>query len=290
MTDERRGHSPAPHGGDDPLDREIRRLLAVDPSPAFDARVRARVAAEPATNAWRGGRLWMAFGAATAALVLAVVVFRPEPPADTGAGSGLGAARAGSTAPPPSGFATRVVRDDPAAVGLPIVLAEPTAAPEPALPQAVEAGLRVAAPAAAGEPRGAGNPPAPAATPPGPPRFTRVVFPGSETTAGEPHAAGNPPAPAATPPGPPRFTRVVFSGSETAALRRLLSQAPDRPVIVPVPVEARTPAVGEPPAELVIPPIAIEPRAEVVVPPIAIEPPLTVEPLNVALLDTGADQ
>ena len=243
MTEERHGPSPPPRGGDEPLDREIRRLLAADPSPAFEARVRARVAAEPATNAWRGGRLWMAFGAATAALVLAVAVFRPEPPADTGAGSGLGAARAGGTAPPPSGIATRVVRDDPAAVSLPVGLAETSAALEPAFPRALEAGLRVAAPAAAGEPRG----------------------------------AGYPPAPAATPPGPPRFTRVVFSESETAALRRLLSRAPARPVIVPVPVEARTPAVGEPPAELVIPPIAIE-------------PPLTIEPLNVALLDTGADQ
>ena len=288
MTDERHGRSPTRRGADDPLDREIRRLLAVDPSPAFEARVRARVSAEPATNAWRAGRLWMAFGAAAAALVLAVAVFRPEPPADSGAGSGLGATGAGGTAAPPSGFATRVVRDDPVAVSSPVGLLETDAAPEPAFPPAL--GLRVAAPAAAGEPRAAGNPPAPAATPPGPPRFTRVVFPESETAAGAPRAAGNPPAPAATPPAPPRFTRVVFSESETAALRRLLSQAPDRPMIAPVPVEARTPAVGEPPAELVIPLIAIEPRAEVVIPPIAIEPPLTVEPLNVALLDTEADQ
>ena len=292
MTDERRGHSPTPRGGDDPLDGEIRRLLAVDPSPSFEARVRARVAAEPATNVWRAGRLWMACGATTAALVLAVAVFRPEPPADTGAGSGLGAVRSGGTAAPSPGAAAGR-RDDPAAVSLPVGLVETSpapepafppppggvprglagvetsAAPEPAFPRTLEAGLRVAAPAAAGESRG----------------------------------AGSPPAPAATPPGPPRFTRVVFSESETAALRRLLSQAPDRPVIVPLPVEARTPAVGEPraelvtpliaiepPAEVVIPPIAIEPRAEVVIPPIAVEPPLTIEPLNMALLDSGADQ
>ena len=280
MTDERHGRSPTRRGADDPLDREIRRLLAVDPSPAFEARVRARVAAEPAPNAWRAGRLWMAFGAATAALVLAAALFRPGPPADTGAGSGLGVAGAGGTAPTPSGVSTRMVRDDPAAVSSPVGLAErgaapePTfppppggvprglagvetsAAPEPAFPRALEAGLRVAAPAAAGEPRG----------------------------------AGSPPAPAATPPGPPRFTRVVFSESETAALRRLLSQAPDRPVVVPATAEARTPAVGKPPAELVIPLIAMQPRAEVVIPPIAVEPPLAIEPLNVDLLDTGADQ
>ena len=102
--------------------------------------------------------------------------------------------------------------------------------------------------------------------------------------------AASPSAPAARPPGPPRFTRVVFSQSETAALRRLLAQARDRPVVVPAPVEARTPTVGEPPAEVVIPLVAIEPPAEVVITPIAIEPPITIEPLNVALLDTGADQ
>ena len=276
MTDERRGHGPTPHESDDPLDREIRRLLAVDPSPAFEARVRARVAAEPTRNAWRAGRLWMGFGAAAAALVLAVSLFGPEPPTGVGDGSGPGTARGGGTAPPssgaaaraislsgvplgpntperaggaappPSGVATRAVRDDPAAVGLPVVPVEPNATPELAFPRALETGFRVAA---------------------GPPRTSAV------------------------PPGAPRFTRVVFSAGERDALRRLLDQARDRPVVVPVAADARTPvAAGEPPAELVIPLIAIEPRAEVVIPPIAIEPPITIEPLNVALLDTGADQ
>ena len=307
MTDERHGHAPTPHESDDPLDREIRRLLAVDPSAAFEARVRARVAAEPTRNAWRAGRPWMTLGTVTAALVLAVAVFRPESPADTVGGSGLGDARAGGTAPPPSGVATRVVRDDPAAISSPVGLVETGAAPEPAFESRADGNSPAPAAAppgpprftrvvfsesetAAGEPRADGNPPAPAAAPPGPPRFTRVVFSESETAAGEPRAAGNPPAPATTPPAPPRFTRVVFSESEMAALRRLLSPAAGRPVIVAVPVEARTPAAGEPPAELVIPLIAIEPRAEVVIPPIAIEPPITIEPLNVALLDTGADQ
>ena len=276
MTDERRGHAPTPHESDDPLDREIRRLLAVDPSAAFEARVRARVAAEPTRNVWRAGRLWMGFGAAAAALVLAVSLFGPEPPTGVGDGSGPGTARAGGTAPPssgvaaraisspgvplgpntpertggpappPSGVATLAVRDDPAAVGLPIVLVEPHATPEPAFPRALETGFRVAA---------------------GPPRATAVA------------------------PGAPRFSRVVFSADERDALRQLLDQARDRPVVVPATAEARRPiAASEPPAELVIPLIAIEPRAELVIPPIAIEPPLTIEPLNVALLDTGADQ
>ena len=246
MTDERHGHSPTPCGGDDPLDREIRRLLDVDPSPAFQARVRARVAGEPAPNAWRAGRLWMAFGTATAtaALVLVVAVSRLEPPADSGAEPAGAVAGTGDVAPPSSGAAARRGADGLDSDLSPAVTAEPDTAPGPA-----------AAGAPASELRGAASPPAPA-----------------------------------RPPGPPRFTRVVFSESETAALRRLLAQARDRPVVVPAPVEARTPTVGERPAEVVIPLVAIERPAEVVIAPIAIEPPITIEPLNVALLDTGADQ
>ena len=247
MTDERHGTPPTLHGSDGPLDREIRRLLAVDPSPAFEARVRARVAAEPARNAWRAGRLWMAFGtaAATAALVLVVAVSRLEPPADTSAEPAGAIAGAGDLAPPSSGAAERRRAGRPGS-GLSSL---PTAEMDTAT-----------GPAAAG------------------------------ASASEPPDAASPPAPAARPPGPPRFTRVVFSESETTALRRLLSRGSDRLVIVPGPVEARTLAVGEPRAEVGIPPIAIEPRAEIVIPPIAIEPPITIEPLNVALLDTGADQ
>ncbi len=237
MTDERRGHAPTQHVGDEPLDREIRRLLAVDPPPAFEARVRARVTAEPAPNTWRAGRLWMAFGAATAALVLAVAVFRPEP-ADTGGGSGLGAARAGGAAPPPSGVAARVVRDDPAAARLPVVLVEPNAAPEPAFPRALEVGFRIAG---------------------GPPRAT------------------------AAPPGAPRFTRVVFSADERDALRQLLSQARERPVVLPVPAATPSPvATGEAPPRLDVFPITLEAPAGLEIPPI------TIEPLSLALLDPGA--
>ena len=247
MTDETRGHSPNPPGGDDPLDRDIRRLLAVDPSPAYEARVRARVAAEPVRNAWRAGRLWMAFGAsaATAAVVLVVAVSRPEPPADRSAEPAGAIAGAGDLAPPSSSATARPRAGRPVSDLLP----SPTAEPDTAT-----------GPAAAG------------------------------ASASRPPASASRPAPTARPPGPPRFTRVVFSASETAALRRLLAQARDRQVVVPAAAEARPLAVGEPPAEVVIPLIAMESRAEVVIPPIAIEPPITIEPLNVALLDTGADQ
>ncbi len=235
MTDERRGRAPIPRAGDDALDGEIRRLLAVDPAPSFEARVRERVAAEPAPNAWRAGRLWMAFGASAAALLLAIAVFRQEPPADAGAAPGPGLARAGETSPPSSG--TAAPREDAAADRPTAAVTDATAVPGPA-------------------------------------------FPGAPT---EPRVAANPLRGTATPPGPPRFTRVVFSESEQEALRQLLAQARDRPVVVPVTAEAHTPvAAGEPPAELDIRPAALGAPAALEIPPIAIEP------LNPALLDTGA--
>jgi hypothetical protein len=62
----------------DRLDRELARALAVDPSPEFLARVRTRIAEEPAPA--RFGFRWM-FGAAAAAaaVVAAVVMLRPAP-------------------------------------------------------------------------------------------------------------------------------------------------------------------------------------------------------------------
>ena len=152
MTDERPGRRPTPRGSDDPLDREIRRLLAVDPSPAFEARVRARVAGEPPPGAWSAGRLWTAFGAA-AALALAVAVFRPEPLSDTGAGPAAVVTPTGEASPASSATAGRPRQDRPAANG----------------PLASTAGPTVATGGTfAGPPR--------AAAPSGPPRFTRVVF------------------------------------------------------------------------------------------------------------------
>jgi len=238
VTDERHGTPPTLQGSDGPLDREIRRLLAVDPSPAFEARVRARVAAEPAAGAWWAGRLWMAFGAAaaTAALVLVIAVSRPEPPANTGAEPAGVVAGTGNVTPP-SSEAAAPRADDTAADRSPSANTEATAAPGPA-------------------------------------------FSGAPT---ERRVAADPPRATAAPPGPPRFTRVVFSESEQGALRQLLAQARNWPVVVPVTAEAQLPvAAGEPSAELDIPPVALEMPAGLEIPPIAIEP------LNLALLDTGA--
>jgi len=63
---------------DTAIDREIQAELAVDPSPQFIARVRTRIAAEPAGAApWLSWKL-VAAGALAAASVTAVVFSRPE--------------------------------------------------------------------------------------------------------------------------------------------------------------------------------------------------------------------
>jgi len=60
------------------LERDIERALAVDPSPEFVARVRTRIAEEPAPSsrpfAWR-----LTAAAFAAAAVMVVVALRPEP-------------------------------------------------------------------------------------------------------------------------------------------------------------------------------------------------------------------
>ena len=259
MTDERHGTSPAPHGGDDPLDREIRRLLAVDPSPEFRARVRARVAAGPVRSHWPRIRPWMAFGTAAAALVAAVALFGPEPPADVVDGPRAGVERAGGTAPTPSGAAAR-------AVGLSGVPGGPNA-PErtggTAPPSSGAAARAVSLP---------GVPVGPSAPEPAVPRAPRTEF----------RAAAGPPGVTAAPPGAPTFTRVVFSANERDALRRLLAQAGNRPVVLPVPATTRPAATGEAPPRFDASPIALEPPAGLEISPIAIEP------LSLALLETGA--
>ena len=79
MTTERHGASP--RGRDDALERGLRQLLAVEPSPDFLARGRARVAAtERAANAWWRGWRSMALGGVAAALVLGFAVSSLEPP------------------------------------------------------------------------------------------------------------------------------------------------------------------------------------------------------------------
>jgi len=61
------------------LEREIERALAVDPSPEFLVRVRARIADEPAPASRGFGWLFAGVAAtAVAASVVALVVLRPE--------------------------------------------------------------------------------------------------------------------------------------------------------------------------------------------------------------------
>jgi hypothetical protein len=65
-------------------DQEIRDALRVDPSPAFLARVRTRIASEPAPSAWRWSWTIAAVGAMAATVLIAVVMSRPrheKPPA-----------------------------------------------------------------------------------------------------------------------------------------------------------------------------------------------------------------
>jgi hypothetical protein len=57
------------------IDRELQAALDVDPSPEFVARVRMRIASEPAPRRWGFGWMAVAVGAA-AAIVVAVVVTR----------------------------------------------------------------------------------------------------------------------------------------------------------------------------------------------------------------------
>jgi hypothetical protein len=90
------------------LDDAIARALAVEPSPGFAARVRGRIAEEPAPAG--RSRFWMlaASAAASAALALAIAVVRTSP----------------ALAPSPAGLASRAVTWRAAVPGV----AEPTAA------------------------------------------------------------------------------------------------------------------------------------------------------------------
>jgi hypothetical protein len=80
MTDERRDAGAAGHV-DEALD-DLRRALAIDPSPEFAVRVRARVHDERARGwRWRGSRAWLiALVPAAAAVVLALQVLPNQTP------------------------------------------------------------------------------------------------------------------------------------------------------------------------------------------------------------------
>jgi hypothetical protein len=69
------GHRHIDAVNDPSLDREIESLLAVEPSPEFLARVRARVAAEPAPGGWR---TWMLVVPGVAVVAIAVLIVWPS--------------------------------------------------------------------------------------------------------------------------------------------------------------------------------------------------------------------
>jgi len=60
------------------IDDEIREALDVDPSPEFLARVRARIAGEPAPSAWRWSWGLAAACALATSVLLATIVLRPH--------------------------------------------------------------------------------------------------------------------------------------------------------------------------------------------------------------------
>ena len=60
----------------DSIERELRNLLSVDPSPGFEDRVRARVRREPQAFSWNF-RWTLAAAAPVAAIVVAVLVCQP---------------------------------------------------------------------------------------------------------------------------------------------------------------------------------------------------------------------
>lgn len=89
------------------LDRALGAALAVDPSPAFLARVRTRLSEEPDPRAWAlPFPVWFAGSAVVAAAVLlAVVVMRPDRVSPDATGSPLAARSiAGGTASLPGGL------------------------------------------------------------------------------------------------------------------------------------------------------------------------------------------
>jgi hypothetical protein len=82
------------------IDEEIRKTLDVDPSPDFLARVRTRIAAEPAPSTWRWSWGLAAGCALTASVVLATIVSRPHDAKSTTNVAQAPHAIAGNNTPP----------------------------------------------------------------------------------------------------------------------------------------------------------------------------------------------
>ena len=115
---------------DEAIDRVLRSALSVDPSPAFRARVRARLVDEPMPVAGRGARVWWGGAVAAASVLLAAVlgmprgeqppVAPPRAPVDVTqslSSPGLAAGRTATLVPPPS------TSPSPAAEALPVTTA-----------------------------------------------------------------------------------------------------------------------------------------------------------------------
>jgi hypothetical protein len=107
----------------DPIDRELASLLSVEPSPEFRARVRARIASEPAPRSWY--LQWRVVGVGVAGIAVAVVIVlgRAERPGNTQKSSSPSIARlplpsstltaVPTTVPEPRAAATAVYRPSP---------------------------------------------------------------------------------------------------------------------------------------------------------------------------------
>jgi hypothetical protein len=100
---------------DSSLDREIASMLAVEPSPEFLARVRARVAEEPEPNTWRWSWVVATAGAVAVAIVTVIVWPSPEsvPASDAAVPSPRVAEAVETIAPPPSSIAPSPRRAQP---------------------------------------------------------------------------------------------------------------------------------------------------------------------------------
>ena len=110
---------------DESLDREIESLLAVESSPEFLARVRARVAEEPLPRRWRASSMF-ASAAAVAAVVVALMAWPASEPAPS---------RPALVEPP------HIADAGPAIVSAPVT--QPSPVPKPV---SVSAGAAVPAP------------------------------------------------------------------------------------------------------------------------------------------------
>jgi hypothetical protein len=74
MSEKRHANAPA----DATLEREIESLLAVDPSPEFLARVRTRLAEEPAPSRWQFRWSFLLLPAAAAAILAMIVLLSTQ--------------------------------------------------------------------------------------------------------------------------------------------------------------------------------------------------------------------